>query len=129
MAKRIGDHMETSHNPIKFINSSTPTKLERPDPNGRIHVTFDQATDEMKESKTEEFDTVLFAIGRYAVTEKVNCANAGVTVEKNGKIKCNNEQTNTDNIYAVGDVIHGRLELTPVAIKAGALLSYRLFDG
>ena len=41
MAKRIGEHMETSHNPVKFINCATPTKLARPDPNGRIHVTFD----------------------------------------------------------------------------------------
>lgn len=43
------------------------------------------------------------------------------------------EQTNVDNIYAIGDVIdessaNGRvLELTPVAIKAGQLLARRLF--
>jgi len=130
MAKRIGEHMETAHNPVKFINSATPSKLEKPDPNGKILVTYEQAMDEMKETKTEEFDTVLFAIGRYAVTEKVNLANAGVTFEKNGKIKCaNDEQTNIDNIYALGDVIYGKLELTPVAIKAGALLSKRLFGG
>ena len=30
------------------------------------------------------------------------------------------------NIYAVGDVLHGRLELTPVAIKTGGLLAHRL---
>ena len=30
------------------------------------------------------------------------------------------------HIYAVGDVIHGKLELTPVAIKTGALLAARL---
>ena len=29
------------------------------------------------------------------------------------------------NIYAVGDVLYGRLELTPVAIKTGALLAKR----
>lgn len=33
------------------------------------------------------------------------------------------------NIYAVGDVIDGVMELTPSAIKAGALLSSRLFAG
>jgi len=31
-----------------------------------------------------------------------------------------------DNIYAIGDVLYGQLELTPVAIRAGALLSARL---
>jgi len=39
------------------------------------------------------------------------------------------EQTEVPNIYAIGDVLHGKLELTPVAIKAGMLLSYRLFGG
>lgn len=33
------------------------------------------------------------------------------------------------HIYAIGDVIYGQLELTPVAIKAGMLLSQRLFAG
>ena len=42
---------------------------------------------------------------------------------KSGKIVVNKEeQTSTDNIYAVGDVIEGGLELTPVAIQAGRLL-------
>lgn len=39
------------------------------------------------------------------------------------------EQTNVPHIYAIGDVIYGQLELTPVAIKAGMLLSNRLFLG
>lgn len=39
------------------------------------------------------------------------------------------EQTNIENIYAIGDVIYGNLELTPVAIKAGKLLAHRLFGG
>ena len=32
-------------------------------------------------------------------------------------------------IYAVGDVAHGKPELTPVAIQAGRFLMRRLFDG
>ena len=39
------------------------------------------------------------------------------------------EETNIPNIFAIGDVIYGKLELTPVAIKAGKLLAYRLFGG
>jgi len=33
------------------------------------------------------------------------------------------------HIFAIGDVLYEKLELTPVAIKAGMLLAYRLFGG
>lgn len=125
IAERIGTYMDKKGK-TKFIRGATPSKLERPDANGRIQVTFNQGGEE----KTEEFDTVLFAMGRYAVTEGLNLANAGVTAESNGKFKVSDtEQTNIANIYAIGDVIYGQLELTPVAIKAGMLLSKRLFEG
>ena len=82
------------------------------------------------EEKVELYDTVLFAMGRYALTAGINLEAAGVVAEKNGKFKVNDcEQTNVENIYAIGDVIYGQLELTPVAIKAGKLLSKRLFAG
>lgn len=51
------------------------------------------------------------------------------TVAPNGKIVAETEQTNVGNIYAVGDVLDGRPELTPVAIHAGRLLARRLFGG
>lgn len=35
----------------------------------------------------------------------------------------NGEQSSVPHIYAVGDVIEGGLELTPVAIQAGRLLA------
>ena len=38
------------------------------------------------------------------------------------------ETTSVENIFAIGDVTYGRLELTPVAIKAGVLLA-RVSDG
>ena len=40
-----------------------------------------------------------------------------------------NEQTNIPHVYAVGDIIEGNLELTPVAIQAGRLLARRLYGG
>ena len=40
-----------------------------------------------------------------------------------------NDKTAADNIYAVGDVLDGKPELTPVAIQAGKLLARRLFAG
>ena len=122
MANKIGEYMGNHH--TKFIKSATPSKLEKADPEGKIKVTFKQDGEE----KTEEYDTVLFAIGRYALTANLNIASAGLIAEKNGKFKVTDtEQTNVENIYAIGDVIDGVMELTPSAIKAGSLLSQRLF--
>lgn len=124
MANRIAAYMGDSH--TKFIRNATPSKLEKPNPDGPIKVTFNQDGEE----KVEEYDTVLFAIGRYALTAGLNLAAAGVVAEKNGKFKVSEtEQTNVPHIYAIGDVLYGQLELTPVAIKAGKLLSERLFSG
>lgn len=39
------------------------------------------------------------------------------------------EQTSVPNIYALGDILENRLELTPVAIEAGVLLARRLYAG
>jgi thioredoxin reductase (NADPH) len=60
----------------------------------------------------------------------LNLESVGVKVESNGKIKVTDkEETNVPHVYAIGDVLYGKLELTPVAIKAGKLLAYRLFGG
>jgi len=124
MANRIGSYMKDTH--TTFIEGATPSKLEKPDPNGKIIVTYNHGGEE----KTAEYDTVLFAMGRYALTAGLNLDKAGVVAEKNGKFKVTDgEQTNVPHIYAIGDVIYGQLELTPVAIKAGKLLSARLFAG
>lgn len=121
MANLIGEHMDLYH--TKFIRGATPSKMERPNPDGPIVVTYTTANGE----ESAEYDTVLFAIGRYAVTAGLKLENAGVVAEKNGKFRVNEfEQTNVENIYAVGDVLYGQLELTPVAIKAGSLLAQRL---
>ncbi len=39
------------------------------------------------------------------------------------------EQTSCQYIYAVGDVLEGKPELTPVAVQAGRLLAQRLYGG
>lgn len=49
---------------------------------------------------------------------------------RNGKIPVNDEeQTNVPHIYAIGDILEGKWELTPVAIQAGKLLARRLYGG
>ncbi|XP_011060402.1 PREDICTED: thioredoxin reductase 2, mitochondrial isoform X1 [Acromyrmex echinatior] len=74
------------------------------------------------------YDTILFAIGRRSLTQELKPENAGLKlVPETGKIDAVNEQTNVPNIYAVGDVLHKKPELTPVAIHAGKLLARRLY--
>lgn len=76
-----------------------------------------------------QWDSVLLAIGRYAVTDGLNLQNAGVEVNpRNKKLICNeSDQTNVPHIWGLGDARDGTLELTPVAIKSGTLLARRLF--
>lgn len=53
-----------------------------------------------------------------------------VSPARNGKIPVSDEeQTNVPHIYAIGDILEGKWELTPVAIQAGRLLARRLFAG
>ncbi|XP_053526264.1 thioredoxin reductase 3 isoform X2 [Artibeus jamaicensis] len=74
---------------------------------------------------------VLLAIGRDSSTRKIGLETIGVKInEKSGKIPVNDvEQTNVPYVYAIGDILEGKLELTPVAIQAGKLLARRLFGG
>ena len=76
----------------------------------------------------DEFNTVIFAIGRDACTNKIGLDKVGVQLNpKNGKVLHDaKEQTNVPNIFAIGDVLDDKPELTPVAIQAGKLLARRL---
>ena len=73
-------------------------------------------------------DKVLVAIGRPPDVEPLALGKAGVEVDKNGAIVVDEYQnTNVPGIYAIGDVIN-KVNLTPVAIRAGRILSERLFN-
>lgn len=79
-------------------------------------------------SYTELYDTVMVATGRTPCTKALDCEKVGVKLARSQKVICNEfEQSSVDNIYGIGDIVEGGLELTPVAIKAGKLLSRRLF--
>uniref|UniRef100_A0A669DJL7 thioredoxin-disulfide reductase (NADPH) n=1 Tax=Oreochromis niloticus TaxID=8128 RepID=A0A669DJL7_ORENI len=101
MANRAGEHME-GHG-VKFLRKYVPTKVS-------VNTT---------------------CLGRDACTDKLGLDKAGVKVNpKNGKIPVNDEeQTNVPHIYAIGDILEGKWELTPVAIQAGKLLARRLYGG
>lgn len=107
-----------------FLRRCTPSKLEKveptePDARHRIKVTWE---DGFGDSSSDVFDTVLFAVGRDAVTAGLDLPKAGVVAEANGKINSTNEQTNVAHIYAIGDVLNGKPELTPVAIQVKCLM-------
>ncbi|MBT8091190.1 MAG: glutathione-disulfide reductase [Gammaproteobacteria bacterium] len=74
-------------------------------------------------------DCLIWAVGRSPNTETLEVANAGVHRDDRGFIPTDDyQQTNVDNIFALGDVT-GRDALTPVAIAAGRRLADRLFGG
>jgi len=76
-----------------------------------------------------EADVLIWAIGREPANDKINIENTDVELDERGYIKVDKFQnTSASSIYAVGDNI-GKVELTPVAVKAGRLLSERLFNG
>lgn len=110
---------------VNFLVHQIPKSIEKT-ADGRLSVTYEGADGTQNNAV---FDTVLFAIGRKALTDDLKLENCGVKVVKDSaKIPVNErEETNIPNVYAVGDVIEGRPELTPVAIHAGRLLARRLF--
>ncbi|XP_046880909.1 thioredoxin reductase 3 isoform X2 [Hypomesus transpacificus] len=129
MANRAGEHME--EHGIKFLRKYVPVKVEELEAGtpGRLKVTAKSTeSDEVIEG---EYNTVLIAVGRDACTDKIGLDTAGVNVNpKNGKVPVNGEeQTNVPHIYAIGDILEAKWELTPVAIQAGKLLARRLFAG
>ena len=135
MAGHIKTYMEETAK-IKFLEGAVPTAVELTD-GGRKKVTW-----QLKDGTTasDEYDTVLLAIGRNVCTDAIGLDAAGVKVNpRSGKVPVSStEQTNVPHIYALGDIIDGEAldppsaltELTPVAIQAGRLLASRLFvDG
>lgn len=123
-AEKIATYMQ--EHGTKIIRPAVPTKIEKDQTTGKLTVHW--KTDK-GETGSDVFDTVLFAVGRKADTEKLGLEKAGVKYDKeDGKIPVDDkEATNVPHIFAIGDVIKGQLELTPVAIKAGRLLANRLY--
>ncbi|XP_037727398.1 thioredoxin reductase 1, mitochondrial isoform X2 [Drosophila subpulchrella] len=124
MAELVAASMEERG--IPFLRKSVPLSVEKQD-DGKLLVKYKNT--ETGEEAEDVFDTVLWAIGRKGLVEDLNLPNAGVTVQKDKIPVDSQEATNVANIYAVGDIIYGKPELTPVAILAGRLLARRLYGG
>ena len=64
--------------------------------------------DKSNKKNTIEADVVLISVGRRPFTKYLNLEKIGVQTDKKGMIKVNKSfETNTKNIYAIGDVIDG----------------------
>lgn len=125
----VTNHMENYG--TKFLWKCFPTKLEKDSTNGKTIVHYQ---DESGVQHKDTYDTVLLAVGRHPVTQSLGLDKLGMDVDSKtqkivGGYGQDQERTSVPNMYAIGDVLHGRPELTPVAIKAGKLLSHRLFNG
>lgn len=124
-ADAIGNYME-AHG-INFIRECVPTAIEEIEPGtpGKLKVSakYTDGTD-----FSDEFNSVVFAIGRDACTSNIGLDKIGVQLNpKNGKIIHDTaEKSSVDHVFAIGDVLDEKPELTPVAIQAGKLLARRL---
>lgn len=84
----------------------------------------------LENGESYEVDTLIWAIGRRPSTDKIGLENTDVKLNDKGYVVVDAQQNTTAaGIYCVGDIIEGGIELTPVAVKAGRLLSERLFNG
>ena len=124
-AELVGAHMEATG--VRFLRPATPSSITRT-PAGKLLVSWTNA--DTGAVSSEEFDSVFTATGRNADTGSLGLAAAGVAMDADGKILTRNEQSvSAPSVYAIGDVVAGGLELTPVAIMAGRLLARRLYGG
>ncbi|OAF72171.1 GRase [Intoshia linei] len=131
IAELIYDNMNTignlkTYRPFILTSMEESTNANSVDASKkRIKITA-KSTKDNSNAITEEYDTVLFAIGRYPLTQQLDLEKLGIQL-KNGFIVDKNETTAVNNIFAIGDVLYQKPQLTPVAIKAGQLLVDRMF--
>eukprot|EP01135_Chromosphaera_perkinsii_P006290 Nk52_evm19s485 gene=Nk52_evmTU19s485 len=115
---------------VRFLEKSVLKKLakvEDGEKKTKIHVEWDGENGQ----GADAFDTVIMAMGRHPLTKDLGLDRIGVELDpRSGKIVPKNpemDQSNVPSVYAIGDVLQGGLELTPVAIQAGKILASRLF--
>jgi thioredoxin/glutathione reductase (selenoprotein) len=128
MAESIGNYMAATG--INFIRPCVPIKIEKIEDGVpalyRVTGQMDDGTEVVG-----EYNTILMAVGRDPCTAGLHLERVGVKVnQSNGYVICgDDDSTSCPYIYAIGDIVEGRPELTPVAIQAGQLLVRRLFNG
>jgi glutathione reductase (NADPH) len=114
---------------VELMEQDGPTLHTNSVPNKVEKSSDDSLTISFENGESIEADCVIWAIGRAPANKGIGLEEVGIELNERGYIKVDKySNTSVPNIYALGDNI-GYVELTPVAVKAGRLLSERLFNG
>jgi glutathione reductase (NADPH) len=109
---------------VKLHKRAQANKVEKDDKTGKLTIHYKEGD---SEAVVSDVDHLIWAIGRTPATKDLGLESAGVKLTEKGYVTVDEYQnTNVDNIYAIGDAT-GQLELTPVAIAAARKLAARLF--
>jgi pyruvate/2-oxoglutarate dehydrogenase complex dihydrolipoamide dehydrogenase (E3) component len=82
---------------INLLYKKNIKKIEKKD--GKLLIYFEN------DNEVKKFDTVLIAIGRETTISNLNLKNINLNIDKNNFIVVNElNETNIENIFAVGDV-------------------------
>jgi len=92
-------------------------------------LTGDKVRVEIDGGEPLECDRLLSVVGRWANTEGLGAAEAGVVLDSQGKVIVDEHyNTNISGIYAIGDVIHGPM-LAHKASEEGIALAEQIATG
>jgi len=128
IAEKIGENMQKQG--VNFIRPTIPNRVEKLE-NNKLRVYYnDPYSETLNNEIYKDYDTVLVATGRYADLSSLglNNVNAKLSVNKKLETDVDCKIIGTENVYALGDVVEGKLELTPTAILDGKLLAGRLLN-
>ncbi len=111
-------------NGIQIVSGASPTKITK-----NNEISDNTLSIALNNGDTLVAQTLIWATGRTPNTADLSLEKAGVSVNEQGYIITDKFQnTATNGVYAVGDVIADGIPLTPVAVAAGRRLSERLFN-
>lgn len=117
MVRNIHEYMKNVSG-VNFIQGQ-PVGFEKV--GERVKATW---TDAKGQSHSQEYDTVLMAVGRAPDVRAIGLEALNIKLDKWQKIIVDEHyQTSVPGVYAVGDIVADGRELTPVAIKQGQVLA------
>jgi len=110
-------------NGVNLMTNTNLKKIEISPENDKLKRVY------FMDDSFEDVEEVFLAIGRLPDTNRMNIESTQLKLDQTGHVIvdefCN---TSVNGIYAIGDCI-GKVQLTPVAIREGRILSERLFNG
>lgn len=126
MASHVVGYME--RHGTRMLRGRVPLQVEAVGPGGGVkRVTHAPSGGGSGEAETEDFDTVILATGRTPSTASLGCDAVGVALDGAGFIEADESDQAAEDVFAIGDAVRGRPQLTPTAIEAGRRLARRLY--